>query len=261
MPPSFALTRRAVLLGAAATPLMAARRSKGPVRAQDDLAGLVDPHMRMAPSEGPAAVPTVAVTLDACDGEVDRRILDLLLTERIAATIFVTGIWLRRNREAFKEMLDHPELIEIGDHGARHEAAIDRQMVLWHVVHAAGSPEAIRQEVAEGAVLLEAAGAPRPGWYRSAAALYSPQAIPEILSMNYRIAGYSLNADEGASLGAAATAHRIAAARDGDVLIAHINQPHRPAGAGVVDGLKNLKSKGFRFTTLSDPRVRIVGAA
>lgn len=250
MPVGFPLSRRALLFGAVATPVLAAR--------PDPLRGLVEPHMRLAPSADPIGAPRVALTLDACDGAADLRILRVLEDEAIPATIFVTGIWLRRNPEVFRRLLARPDLFEIGDHGAHHHAAIDRPERLWGVVQAAGSPEAIASEVTVGADLIEKAGAPRPKWYRGAAAFYSPQALGQIVTLGYRIAGFSLNADGGASLGAAETAARIARARDGDVLIAHVNQPHRPSGAGVVEGVRALKTKGFRFVRLSDPDVTVI---
>ena len=68
--------------------------------------------------------------------------------------------------------------------------------------------------------------------------------------MGYRVAGYSLNADFGASLAADKVAARIADAKDGDVIIAHINQPKRASGAGVAEGVLRLKAKGFAFDWL-----------
>lgn len=245
MPTTLALTRRALLLGAVATPVLAA----GPPT------GLIEPHMRLAP----AAEPTVALTLDACDGHVDARILDLLVTEAIAATIFVSGLWLRSNPAAFRTLLDHPDLFEIGDHGAHHHAVIDRPMVLWGV-HAAGSAAGIATEVTDGAALLQSAGAPCPVWFRGAAALYTSAGLAQVVAMGYRIAGFSLNGDAGAALGAAETARRIAAARDGEVIIAHVNQPRRPAGAGVAEGVRALRARGFHFVRLSAPGVDVIPA-
>jgi hypothetical protein len=45
---------------------------------------------------------------------------------------------------------------------------------------------------------------------------------------------------------------RIAAAKSGDVIISHINQPKRASGAGVIEGLLLLKAKGFVFRHLDD---------
>lgn len=51
-------------------------------------------------------------------------------------------------------------------------------------------------------------------------------------------------------------AKRIAGARDGDVIIAHINQPKRASGAGVAEGILALKAKGYRFVLLRDVEAR-----
>jgi hypothetical protein len=44
----------------------------------------------------------------------------------------------------------------------------------------------------------------------------------------------------------------MAAAKDGDVVIAHINQPGRQSGGGVAKGILDLKAKGYRFVKLAD---------
>ncbi len=79
--------------------------------------------------------------------------------------------------------------------------------------------------------------------------------------MGFRVAGFSINGDEGASLGAAETRRRYLAAKHGDVLISHINQPLRAAGAGVVAGVTALKARGYRFVKLSDPAIKVSRAA
>ena len=80
-----------------------------------------------------------------------------------------------------------------------------------------------------------------------------------ITAMNQQIAGFSLNGDIGASLSAETAKARISAAKDGDVIISHINQPKREAGAGVIEGILALKAQGFDFVHLDD--VQIVAAA
>jgi peptidoglycan/xylan/chitin deacetylase (PgdA/CDA1 family) len=193
----------------------------------------------------------VALTLDACGGATDSRILSMLVADHIPATIFATAIWIRRNSAALAVMKAHPDLFEIEDHGARHRPAIDRPMTVYGVA-AAGSPAAVRAEVEGGRAAIIAATGKSPHWFRGATGKYTASSLALIQSMNLRVAGYSIAADEGALLGAAATARRIEAAHSGDVIIAHINQPHRPAGAGVVEGVLRLKTEGYRFVTLAD---------
>lgn len=197
------------------------------------------------------SVRTVALTLDACSGATDHRILDVLVDESIPATIFVTHRWLKRNPDALKTMLDHPDLFEIENHGDRHIPAVTDVSTVFGL-ETAGSVDAVRSEVDGGATAIEAAGAPKPHWYRDATARYSRDAIDAIKADGYAIAGYSLNADMGASLMGPLVARRVEAAKSGDVIIAHVNQPGRASGEGLAQGVRALKTAGVRFVRLND---------
>jgi len=220
-----------------------------PLQAAPHHAGLVEPSLHLASDHG--LTPRVALTLDACTGGTDKRILDVLVQNRIAATIFVTARWLKRNPETLGVFKAHPDLFELEDHGRDHVPAIDRATSVYGI-KAAGSPEAVFAEVDGGAVAMTAAGIAKPHWFRGATAKYSPDAIAQIEAMGYRVAGYSLSGDGGSLFGAKFAAHRIASAKDGDVIIAHINQPTHAAGAGVAEGILALKKKGFAFVLLRD---------
>ncbi len=205
----------------------------------------LSPRLHLAPAGGPR----VALTLDACSGRTDRRVLDGLVELGVPATIFATAIWLQANPATVALLRARADLFTLQNHGARHVPAVLGAGRLFGVA-VAGTLDAVRQEVAGGAAAIAATGAPAPGWYRGATALYSAAALGEIRAMGSRVAGYSLNADEGASLPAATVARRIAAARDGDVVIAHMNRPDRPSGPGVVAGIAALHARGFAFARL-----------
>lgn len=199
----------------------------------------------------PAAAARVVLTIDACSGRTDHRVLDGLIALGVPATVFATGIWLRANPSTVALLRARADLFTLQNHGARHVPAVLGAGRLFGVA-VAGSLDAVREEVAGGRAAIVATGAPPPGWFRGATALYSPAALEAIRATGSRIAGYSLNADEGASLPAAAVARRIAAARDGDVIIAHVNRPDRPSGPGVVAGVAALQARGVAFVRL-DP--------
>ncbi|MCM5558208.1 polysaccharide deacetylase family protein [Pleomorphomonas sp. JP5] len=208
------------------------------------IAGDVEPRLTL-----PAGTHAVALTFDACSGGVDERILDELIADRVPATIFVTHRWLKRNAVATTKLLAHADLFEIENHGENHVPAItDRPTVFG--LQTAGSLSAVLQEVTGGAGAVSATFGRAPIWYRDASARYSRDATQLIAGLGYRIAGYSLNADVGASLPAATVSKRVGMAKPGDVIIAHINHPERPAGAGVVEGIKILLAKGVRFERL-----------
>jgi peptidoglycan/xylan/chitin deacetylase (PgdA/CDA1 family) len=208
------------------------------------LAGDIEPRLTL-----PAGDRSVALTFDACSGAVDDRILDELIADRVPATIFVTSRWLKRNAAAVARLAANADLIQIENHGDQHVPAItDRPTVFG--LKTAGTLAAVSSEVAGGAAAVTEAFGHAPTWYRDASARYSRDALTLIGTLGYRIAGYSLNADVGASLPAATVAKRIAAAKPGDVVIAHINHPERPAGAGVAAGIKALVARGVRFERL-----------
>lgn len=210
------------------------------------LAGDVEPRMVL-----PAGDQAVALTFDACSGAVDSRILDELIADRVPATLFVTHRWLKRNAATASLLLAHSDLFEIENHGENHVPAITDQPTVFGLP-TAGSLTAVSQEVLGGAAAVTATFGRAPAWYRDASARYSRDAVELIGHLGYRIAGYSLNADVGASLPAATVSKRIAAAKPGAVIIAHINHPERPAGAGVAEGIRKLVAKGVRFERLDN---------
>ena len=209
---------------------------------------IVEPSLHIAP--GGAAGPRVALTFDACMGKTDTRILSALIENKLPATIFVTARWLKHNQSFLAELKAHPDLFEIQNHGAVHVPAVDRAMKIYGIA-AAGSPQAVAREVEGGAAAIRATGI-EPRWFRGSTARYSRSAIAQIRKLGFRIAGYSVNGDGGSLLGARASEKRIAGAKDGDVVIAHINQPTHAAGAGVVKGILDLKARGYSFVKLSD---------
>jgi peptidoglycan/xylan/chitin deacetylase (PgdA/CDA1 family) len=209
---------------------------------------LIEPALHLKPG---GHGPRVALTLDACGGATDTRILSALVENRIPATIFVTGAWLTRNRASVETLRAHPDLFELEDHGERHIPAVDTPRTIYGL-RSAGSADAVLAEVEQGAAAVAATGEPAPRWFRGATAQYSQSAIALIRKMGFKIAGFSINGDGGSLLGASETARRVAAAKDGDVIIAHINQPTHAAGQGLVKGLLALKGKGMTFVRLED---------
>lgn len=224
----------ALALSGAACPVMAG-------------SGFVSPKLTLS---GPAKTrPTVALTLDACMGRTDMRILNALISNAIPATVFVTARWMKRNAPAMALLKSRPDLFQIENHGAAHVPAIDVPGRAYGA-RTAGSAAAVGREVLDGARAIEAATGRKPVWFRGATALYTPASLGLVARTGMRIGGYSMAGDAGATMSRAATAARIASARDGDVILAHVNHPERASGAGVVDGVLALKKKGYRFVKL-----------
>ena len=196
-----------------------------------------------------AGQPGVWVTLDACSGAFDMRIARHLVERRIPASVFVTGLWLRQNPAGLDFLLANRDVFGIENHGALHVPPVLGPRPIFGIAPA-GDLDAVRREVARGGEAVTQATGTAPRWYRGATGFYSAAALDEIRRMGFAVAGYSFSADAGASLPASGVAARVRAARDGDVLIAHVNHPERPSGAGLVAGLDELAEKGVRFARL-----------
>lgn len=210
---------------------------------------LIEYHMHMAPAQDGRK--RVALTFDACTGKTDTRILDALVQNEIKATVFVTARWLKRNPEAIATFKAHPELFEIENHGAKHLPAIDVPQLLYGL-KPAGSPAAVKTEVEDGAAAVQAQFYHRPQWYRGAGAEYTASSLELIKSLGFEVGGFTTSGDGGATWTTAHAEQAVAAAKDGDVIIAHINQPTHPSGAGVVAGILKLKAGGVIFVRLNE---------
>ena len=200
----------------------------------------------------------VALTLDACGGGYDEALVQFLIAQRIPATVFATRRWIDRHQQAVAMLNAHPELFDIEDHGDRHLAAVIGPGRTVLGVPGVPDIEHLQREVIGGARAIAKATGRAPVWYRGATAEYDPQAMRAIDALGYRIAGFSLNADEGATLHKATIVTRLARTRPGDIIIAHMNRPESDTAEALAVALPKLQARGFRFVTLRDAEVRTV---
>lgn len=207
----------------------------------------VEIHDRLALAAAPGQAPRVALTLDACMGRFDHNLIDFLIRNRVPATIFATRRWIVHNPSAVALIKSHLDIFDVEDHGANHVPAVIGPGK--RVYGIPGEPDVahLKREVAGGAQAIKASLGVTPRWYRDATAEYDRQSVAVIAKLGYKIAGFSVNADEGATLPEAVVAARVKRARDGDVIIAHMNRPQSGTAKGLSAGIQYLLAKGFVF--------------
>jgi len=215
----------------------------------------VEMHQRLAPQQL-GTQPEVAITLDACGGAFDADLIDTLLRLHVPATLFVTKKWLDHNPQGTALLLAHPELFELEDHGAAHVPAVIGAGRRVYGLAAQPDVAHLQAEVAGGAAAIQSLTQQAPRYYRGATALYDTQAMQAIRAMGYTIAGFSVNADAGATLPQASILARLRAVRAGDVVIAHMNKPAGATAEAFAVALPELLARGVHFVKLSQARLQ-----
>lgn len=222
----------------------------------------VEVHQRIATQSANTvaanAKPTAALTFDACGGAYDANIIHLLILNHVPATIFVTKKWMDRNPVGMQDLLAYPELFQIEDHGAEHiPAVVGTGRRVYGIL---GQPDMahLHREIEVAAADIRAASKRDVSWYRGATAEYDRAAVTEIEKMGYKIAGFSVNADAGATLNRRAVADRLTRIKDGDIIIAHMNKPRGDTAKGFGDALPQLLARGFKFVRLNDVQVQVI---
>jgi peptidoglycan/xylan/chitin deacetylase (PgdA/CDA1 family) len=227
-------------------------------QAADPLAVELHQRLALAPDSEERIV---ALTLDACGGGFDSELARFLIDNRIPATVFATRLWIRRNPDAVALLNAHTDLFDIEDHGANHIPAVVGTSRRIYGIAGVADLTQLKREVSDGADAVEAATGYAPHWYRGATGEYDPDALKAIEAMGYKVAGFSVNADSGASLPKNQIVARLKKVKSGDIIIAHLNRPASDTAKGLAEGLLFLVDEGYRFVRLDDSEVHVIPGA
>ena len=190
----------------------------------------------------------IALTLDACEGKTDTRIIALLREHQVPATIFVTNRWLRGNAALAADLASDP-LFTLQAHGVRHKPA---SVAGWSAFGIAGTANiaALVDEVESSARAIAAISGKRPRWYRSGTAFYDEVALAVIHDLGFLVAGFAVSGDSGATLPGKSVARRLLGAKDGDIILCHINHPESGTWEGLNEAIPKMIQAGTRFVGL-----------
>lgn len=193
----------------------------------------------------------VALTFDACDGTTDKRILELIKEEKIPVTLFVTGKWMDKNPEAIAFIKSNMEYFKIENHGLSHKEAVESDIGAYHLP-TVKDEKGLSEEVLKNEEKIEKIFAVKPSYYRTAGALYDEKSLEWIKAHNFKIGGYTVAADEGATASTQKIVKNLSQVKPGDVVVMHINHPASHVYEGFKEGLKVMQEKHMKFEFLKD---------
>ena len=193
-------------------------------------------------------VTTVALTFDACGGPagsgVDQTLVDTLREFRVPATLFLNSRWIEANPSSTQSLIDDP-LFLLHNHGTLH-APLSVTGQSAYGIAGTKDPAAAIAEIEGNRALLRTYGA-ESDWFRSGTAHYDDVAVQIAHDYGVKIAGFTVNADYGATAPANQVAAAIMNAPDGAIVLAHMNQPSSGTAAGVRTALEQMRGGTHRF--------------
>jgi len=196
----------------------------------------------------------LALTFDACGGPkgsgYDAKLIQYLETEKISATLFVSGKWIDTNPEIFKK-LSKNILFEIENHGLNHKPCSASGHSAYGIEGTKSVGE-IFDEIEWNALKLQTLTGRKPRYYRPGTA-YCDEICAEIANaLGYEVVNFSVRGDAGATYSKKGLKETLSNAPPSSIILMHMNHPEKETAEGLIEALPELKKRGFRFVKLSE---------
>ncbi|MGV9247659.1 polysaccharide deacetylase family protein [Streptomyces sp. NPDC003710] len=202
----------------------------------------------------PAGKRVIALTFDACGGPggsgYDRALIDFLRERRIPATLFLNSRWIDANPAAFHRLAADP-LFEIANHGTRHRPLSVTGRSAYGIPGTRSAAEVYDEIAGNRAKLTGLLGAP-PRFFRSGTAYCDDIAARIVTDLEERFVSFSVNGDGGATFTPEQVRTAVASARDGSIVLCHMNHPRGGTARGIAAAVPRLLAGGHTFVRLSD---------
>ena len=192
----------------------------------------------------------IAFTFDACSGKYDRELIDFLIKNKIKATLFISGRWIDKNKKILK-YLSQIKYFEIENHGLTHRPlSIDCKSA--YGIRGTCSKQEIIDEVIKNERKIYKITKIKTKFFRAGTAHYDSEAINIVKKLGYKIIGFNVNADFGATASIQTIYKQLINAKPGSIVIAHMNHPERNTFEGFKAAIIELKKRGFKFVKLEE---------
>ena len=200
----------------------------------------------------------IALTFDACTGKpggYNKPLIDYLRAEKIPATLFVTGVWIDRNKETFAELARDP-LFEIENHGLLHHLCSTSGRTMYGV-RSTMDLAGVIDEMELNARKIEQLTGRRPIFFRSATAYTDDLSRKVAERLGMEVVSYDvLSGDAMRDSAAKISRNILAGARHGAVVIMHFNHPEWPDLPALKLAVPELRKRNFEFGRLDSFTLR-----
>lgn len=210
----------------------------------------------------PVGDKVAALTFDLCELATvttgyDAAIINFLRRERIPATLFIGGKWMRTHAARTRRLMAEP-LFEIGNHAWTHgnfgimgpdrmREQIFRTQAQYELLRA----EALRDAASEGRSMPDIP--PVPTLFRLPYGRCSDQALKLLADAGLRVIQWDVVAEAAADNSRPGLAGEVARrVRPGSILLFHANLVPKGSAALLEGTVRNLQRHGYRFVTVRE---------
>lgn len=180
----------------------------------------------------------------------DRRVVRKLRRNRVAATMFVTGLWAEYHADTVRK-LAADELFEIANHSHDHGAWTSDCYGLPVV----GSRAEKRRQVQRTARIIRELTGEAPHWFRFPGLCHDRSDLRLVAGLGHQPVDGDVASGDAFNPDADAIAETVlTAAQPGSIVVMHLNgEPNAPATADALDRIiPELREQGFSFVTLAE---------
>ena len=197
----------------------------------------------------------IAFTFDACGGRhsgYNAKLIEYLRREKIPATLFVTGIWIDRNPEIFKDLAKDP-LFEMENHGLLHRICSITGQSKFGIIPTRSLGDVI-DEMELNSRKIAALTGRRPLFFRSATAYTDEASALVAQHLGMEVVSYDIVSGDYIPFASARYMKNsiLRQARHGAIVIMHFNHPEWHELEALEKAVPALKARGFAFGRLED---------
>lgn len=200
----------------------------------------------------------IALTFDACVGakeDYNEELINYLKRERIPATLFVSGLWIKKNPELVKDLAADP-LFEIENHGLLHRVCSVNGKTAYGIKATKNVGEVI-DEMELNARNIQLATGKRPRYFRPATANIDEASARIAQRLGMKVLHFDILSGDAIPFTPAKTISNniIRNAHPGAIVIMHFNHPKWHEKEALEIAIPALRAMGYSFVKLENVKV------
>ena len=198
----------------------------------------------------------IAFTFDACGGKngngYDKELINYLRSEKVPATLFVTGKWIDSQFSVFLD-LSRDTLFEIENHGLNHRPCSTDGKSVYGIQGTSDIAQAF-DEIEANARKIEALTNHRPRFYRSATAFIDEACVSMAARLSIEVVSYQVLSGDAVPFTPDSVIEENVLKNivPGAIVIMHFNHPEWNTKEAMQKIVPKLRELGYTFVLLKD---------